>query len=303
MQAVISEVDMHCFPAMARWIHPQMQTPVFLQLLETNIQRLTRYRSPHPLQALVDEERVAAAYFTLLPGQVATLGGVRSLDGFEPTAVSIVERLAYELKFEMKLGHIQATLAVDDLIAQRIIAASGFKPLATVQHLWCFGNTVQKARKDKTTISPGVQWLPARDLSSQEMGDFIAATFVDTLDCPALNGRRSSCDVLESFLDGQPLSSMANWELLELDGQIAGCLLLKHYDENHVTELEYMAILPELRGRQLGELLINRTFEQAHKAKADVVVVAVDEQNSPALNLYHRTGFSHHTSWSVWIYE
>lgn len=300
MQTVISKVDMHCFPAMARWIHPQMEAAGFLAMLETNVQRLLLRQSPRPLQALVDDERVAAAYFTLLPGRVATLGGVRAVQGHEHTASELIQHLTSELKAELGLTQVQAILANEDFASKSILAAGGFEPLTTVQHLWRFGS--MRRQYEAPPQSPlDVRWKPASELAPARLAEIIAATFVETLDCPALNGRRSESDVLDGFLEGGSLSHMKDWEVLEVDGKCVGCLLLKHYGDNRITELVYMGVVPEMRGQALGGRLLDRTLEHAHRARAEVVVVAVDDQNAPALRLYQQYGFSHHTSWSVWL--
>lgn len=61
------------------------------------------------------------------------------------------------------------------------------------------------------------------------------------------------------------------------------------YDEAHVTTI---GVLPELRGRGLGELMLVRLFEIASERSADWVTLEVRVSNTSAQALYHKYGFS-----------
>ncbi len=135
------------------------------------------------------------------------------------------------------------------------------------------------------------------------MAQFIEATFIDTLDCPAMNGRRSRGEVLEGFLDGRQLRQTAPWwEVLEVDGRVAGCLLLQQHS-SELVELVYMGLLPCARGQGLGKGLVQRAISNARQLGSQTLVVAVDEQNWPALDVYRLCGFQRHQRLQVWIAE
>jgi len=246
-----------------------------------------------------DQQRVAAAYINHLPGDVANLGGVRAVAGAERQAAALLRDLATELQRD-GIPQIQAVVGHTDHATQSIVQAAGFSPLTEVEHLW-LDLRLQPSPNQSPSSRPGLRWLPAQVWSRRRMEQLIARTFVDTLDCPALNGLRSPSEVLTGFLDKASLRTVRNWELLVLDEAVVGCLLMSHSGQD-VSELAYMGVVPEVRGQRLGESLIQRAFQLALRSSAPLVVVAVDRANLPVLRLYRRAGFSSHGWLSVWLW-
>lgn len=74
------------------------------------------------------------------------------------------------------------------------------------------------------------------------------------------------------------------------DDQIVGFAgMWMLYDEAHVTTI---GVLPELRGKGLGELLLVRLFEVAYERKAEWVTLEVRVSNASAQSLYQKYGFT-----------
>ncbi len=99
------------------------------------------------------------------------------------------------------------------------------------------------------------RWLPSQAVARRRMQKLLPDTFIDTLDCPALNGLRSADDVLEGFLNGTNFRQVKDWELLQVNGELAGCLLLRLHTIG-LMELVYMGLIPNWRGKGLGEQLV-----------------------------------------------
>ena len=119
----------------------------------------------------------------------------------------------------------------------------------------------------------------------------IERTYVGTLDCPELNGCRNG----EQSLLGHRRSGIfdpSRWLLLT-DGDVdAGLLLLTEHPEDQVWEVVYVGLVPEVRGRGLGRLLLLEGLHRAQQARALEVVLAVDERNDPAIALYEGLDFT-----------
>jgi ribosomal protein S18 acetylase RimI-like enzyme len=62
-----------------------------------------------------------------------------------------------------------------------------------------------------------------------------------------------------------------------------------------------MGLIPEVRGRGWGLLLIKHAQWLAAQANCNRVVLAVDAANEPAIRLYSLAGFSEFDRRTVWI--
>lgn len=307
----ITEVDSAEFTELARWIHSEVPPAEFSVLLNEAVQRRTSAAFPKPLQAISGDKtrsspnshRLAAAYFNSLPGGVATLGGLKLDNSYEESRVAgerVINCLIRQLR-TAGVEQIQAVLSTDAApnVSQTLDSA-GFQLLTTVEHWWWepwFGLQVSDHPATSRT-----SWCSAVDIEETEFKEFLSATFDGSLDCPALNGLRTSDQVLEGFLDGRELSESLPWSLLKIDGKIVGCVLMNLHP-GRVLELAYIALLQSARGNQFGSILMQHALELSHRLEAKTVVVAVDSTNTPARKLYERFGFQRHRAFEVWLQQ
>lgn len=125
--------------------------------------------------------------------------------------------------------------------------------------------------------------------------EMLAATYEGSLDCPALNGTRSSSDTLQSYETiGQ--AGTRHWQLIYRDETPIGCLLLAvHTPEEPAAssfgELIYWGVIPSVRGQGFGREILELALGQASELQLDKLVLAVDAANEPALRLYEQLGF------------
>jgi ribosomal protein S18 acetylase RimI-like enzyme len=118
----------------------------------------------------------------------------------------------------------------------------------------------------------------------------IDQTYVNTLDCPAVDGLRPTSDVLLGYRDiGRPRDDW--WFIASHAGKDVGCLLLAdHHPASH-AELVYMGLIPEARGRGWGVHLALQAQKIAATSGAEYLVLSVDAANMPALRHYQAAGF------------
>ena len=74
------------------------------------------------------------------------------------------------------------------------------------------------------------------------------------------------------------------------DGIVGFCGLWIVMDECHVTNI---AILPEQRGKKLGEKLMRAAMETAKDNGATAMTLEARVSNTPARNLYEKLGFKY----------
>lgn len=115
----------------------------------------------------------------------------------------------------------------------------------------------------------------------------VAATYAESLDCPELTGIRPIEDALEAHKAAGPFDP-ALWELVQVDGQLAACLLLSRVSDGEGLDVVYMGVVPSWRGRGVGELLLRRALVQCRARGARRLTAVVDERNGPARRLYER---------------
>lgn len=132
-----------------------------------------------------------------------------------------------------------------------------------------------------TSHSPAdvARWVPLID-----------QTYVNTLDCPAVDGLRPTSDVLLGYRDiGRPRDDW--WFIASHAGKDIGCLLLADHHPAKHAELVYMGLIPEARGRGWGVHLALQAQKIAATSGAEYLVLSVDAANMPALRHYQAAGF------------
>ncbi|GAB5405264.1 MAG: hypothetical protein Aurels2KO_34950 [Aureliella sp.] len=244
------------------------------------------------------DQIVAAAYFLRLPGRVATLGGVRAIEGAESTAALQLEELAEEALGD-DVVQCQGVSSAGDEATKNIVRRSGFKWLTQVAHIYL---DLQAHQAEGGDAENQTRFRPARDFSTHRVAKLVADTFVDSRDCPELDGIRSELDVLDGFLDGTSLRSTDRWEVAEVSGQPSGVLLVNDAGGG-ASELSYFGVPRFARGRGMGRQLLERAILLSKSRGDSILAAAVDQRNVPALRTYDHFGFKHHQSLDVWLHQ
>lgn len=145
----------------------------------------------------------------------------------------------------------------------------------------------------------GVEVRRVGDLDRAEDAGALAAaldrSYIDTLDCPALCGLRTTAEVIASHRATGRFDP-DRWWLVWHEGRPEGCCLLSACPEHASIELVYMGLGPALRGRGLGRAVLTHGLRALAGVEAIEVTCAVDRGNKPALALYRALGFAEFTS-------
>ncbi len=117
------------------------------------------------------------------------------------------------------------------------------------------------------------------------------ASYEETLDCPALCGLRETADILKSHRATGAFDPDLWWVVMRGD-QPLGCLFLSMCPEQRTTELVYLGLAKQLRGKGLSRPLMQYGMAQITARQPDwPIACAVDERNAPAVHLYDSLGF------------
>lgn len=120
----------------------------------------------------------------------------------------------------------------------------------------------------------------------------VLRTFEGTTDCRNLKRtERMDRDILVGYRRKDDFDPSL-WWLVTAGGEPAGCLLLNRLAHERCFEISYIAVVPEHRGKGFGEQLVRKAIAECAKLRLDwPLTLAVDTENSYALNIYHRLGF------------
>lgn len=127
--------------------------------------------------------------------------------------------------------------------------------------------------------------------NSERLARLLERTYVGTLDCPLLNGMRSAADAVVSHQAAGQFDP-ALWHIYQADEQDAAVVLMSPHPDQQAWEVVYFGLVPEIRGRGYGRLLMLAALHAARKAGVGSVFLAVDMQNCYAMRVYEQLGFA-----------
>jgi ribosomal protein S18 acetylase RimI-like enzyme len=81
-------------------------------------------------------------------------------------------------------------------------------------------------------------------------------------------------------------------ELLEVEGEIAGCCSHALTNQAGEMKLEQLYLLPRLHGLGLGAQMLRHVERRSFDLGARTLILQVNKRNEKAIKLYKRTGFA-----------
>ncbi|MGI9015142.1 MAG: GNAT family N-acetyltransferase [Phycisphaerales bacterium] len=233
-------------------------------------------------------EFVAAALAIPNPGRTAMLFINRPIgrDGKRRTCATVLAVLQSIAALRLRVA--QALLEPRSRAVLGVYEQAGFHQLANLSYLQrpISANTAERM----PALPEDVSLISWNDASRDAFIGTLACSYVDTLDCPGLNGVREPGDILAGHR-ATGLFSPELWQLLMVGDALVGILLMNRSAHDAGVELIYLGLIPSARGRGLGTLLLNHALASAARVGADRVSLAVDDANHPATRLYFASGF------------
>ncbi len=235
-----------------------------------------------------DGRIVGACYGLVLPGRTALLlVPPMSSPGFSPEATrSAVERCLERLG-RHRLHFIQALSDTADVEQDNLLTGVGFRPLTRLQYL------ARSARYPWVEPPATLQctWQPYSAAQQSVFEKTLRECYAGSLDCPELTDLRPLSDALESHQATGPFDP-ALWQLLRVDDEIVGCLLLSRLLHMEMLEIVYVGVAASHRGRRFGSVLLYRALELCREVGRESLTLVVDVRNKPALRLYEAFNFA-----------
>ncbi len=224
---------------------------------------------------------VAATWAQLNAGQTAV---VWLPDQSSPAALGLMEALAGFLEAN-QITLAQLLVGASGTVSAELLEAGEFQMLAKLAYLaadCCFFPTEQPTTQ--------LQFAADAGADPHRLGELLLRTYEDSQDCPQLNGVRNTEDTLEGYRE-QGEFAPQRWFLVQHADQDVGALILTSHPDTGNWELVYMGLVPEARGNGFGQQILEFALWQAGLGGAERLVLAVDEANQYALEMYERAGF------------
>ena len=304
-----------------RWCHSAEATETVDALIESLVDLCRRSRIASPVMTMVRDEFGIrnAGYVVLYPGSLASVGHLRSESNDPETVQVSLTKLAKELfqdAFDMGAEMVQAispliasTVSVDtdtafsspDTQHDLVLRSAGMIPVATLIEMECEGiQSVPKLVVPATELNCGqLEFIPHHRFQPSQWNQLIERTYIETRDVPELNGHRN----IESTLAGYAAMIVGipeSWWIVQFNSENVGCLLLTPTDAGH-CEITYLGLIPEWRGKGLSKSVMNFVWEWASRNGTEVITLAVDLRNTPAIRLYQSCGFKTERFVQAWI--
>ncbi len=234
-------------------------------------------------------ERLNTIWAQPLPGRTAALWppavrdpAARSLlqaaNRFLDQQAIAITQVLLELPRDEVGGSLQATI--------HLLASCDYHWLANLQYL-----VAEKTLFPSTPPILPLQFEARAGDQPLRLAALIEQTYVETWDCPSVEGIRSITDVLTSY-QATGNYQRQHWFFVQHQERDVGALLLAPHGSGEVWEVVYMGIVPDARGHGFGCQLVQHAFWRTAHGGGNRLVLAVDESNSPALSMYHRMGLT-----------
>jgi len=230
-----------------------------------------------------EAERIAALGALLLPGRVAMILAPGAWPGLESAAQDELGTAALAELSAFGQHYAQALVEGDGHSRRRRVERLGFARLTELIYL------------ERAALYPWVdpprgrfEWRSYSSSAHALFAEVLTRSYIDSRDCPELNGLRPIDDVIASHKAAGAFCPEL-WEVGLVDGIPVGCILLGR-PARKTVEIAYLGVDADRRGAGLGADLLRRAIELAREAGAEQLTLAVDERNGAARRLYARFG-------------
>ena len=222
------------------------------------------------------------------PGRTALMFVSSPKSALEAREIGAVVDTACRGLREADVGLAQALVEPTDHLENDAFLHGGLTKLSTLTYM---ERPVPNRRASfNTTMPDGVDIKPFSLSERAELEELLVETYQDTLDCPGLAGLRRPEDVVDGHMSAG-IFKPEWWTILRKGKRPIGVSLLNGSAGSGSIELVYLGIVPEARGQRIGQSLLNHSLQLVAGSRERKIVLAVDEANTPAQEIYEKTGF------------
>lgn len=279
-------LEIECAPAMRRM--------AVLQLLDVTDGRISRILAGERAGRLdLDglflarrgERLVGAAWGQVIPGRTAFCWPPCLTQDEPEMTASLLQSAVDQYLDSRRVSVVQAVLAQRAITDAARLVRAGYHHLADLDYLLCGADQFPEK---EPACDFRMEIAPQDDL--ERIAQLVARTYLGTLDCPGLDDLRPITDILTGYRETGTFRPDW-WWLARSDDQDVGCLFMADHPEHDFCELMYMGLVPEARGRGWGVQMTRSAQWSLHRVDRQRMLLAVDDENWPAMDVYAKTGF------------
>ncbi len=189
---------------------------------------------------------------------------------------------------------VQALLELDAADSAERFRKAGFQQVAELLYLVSLPEKFPKSQP-----ATDLEFEPWSAATKDRFEAAVERTYIDTRDCPQLNGIRPTSEVLVGYRSAGSFDP-ARWLLVRHADRDVGCLLIIEHPHK-IWELAYMGLVPEARGHGWGLAITRHGQWLARQRGASRFVLAVDATNAPALRAYGAAGLETWDRRAAWL--
>ena len=247
---------------------------------------------------------VGATWAQPSPGQSAALWPPETTDD---APKGVVEGLLAEALRRTEVARVvmvQVLFEKEDDPRIEPLMQVGFERIAELLYM---GRSLRS--EDASSATPGpFRFETYEETQFDRLKRALQATYVKSLDCPGMEGRRDQEDMLAGYRSTGKYNP-SDWFFVlspespqnEKGPHDDGVLLLAEHPVSQQYELVYMGVAPHARGQRMGRAIVAEAIRVSAKRGAGQLMVAVDAANAPARKLYEAAGFSPWTRRFVFV--
>ncbi len=235
----------------------------------------------------VESDSCIAAGMTIIrPGRTAMLFySPPATDGVSSEALGQTLRRLSRDTIAAGASLVQALIAVGAGADVCLLKATGFTLFVTLIYM-----KLDLAGIGKPGSAAGLTWKNLDNAGEAELASVIQSTYHGSQDCAGLVGVRDIHDVIEEHKHAGVFRP-ESWWIVYCDSQPIGCVLLNDSDVTPTSEIVYLGVTPQHRGKGIGQKLLARAASDAKGRHSEAVTLALDAQNHCARRLYDEAGY------------
>lgn len=235
--------------------------------------------------ALHNHQPVACVLVVPSPGRTGMIFLSPVLNRKQIVAAGELAQIACSHQNPQRLRLIQTLLDPGQKLESRAMTAAGFKELATLLYM-------QRGPAPPTPLefNENMGLYHWTDANRPRFAGAILASYQQTRDCPGLLGLRHIDDIIAGHRS-TGLFDPALWFALWRGDEPVAVMLLNEVPHRQALELVYLGVSPAFRGQGLARKLLRHAVGLTSQRNKNLLMLAVDRANEPALALYREHRF------------
>ncbi|QGJ68724.1 Hypothetical protein PBC10988_3850 [Planctomycetales bacterium 10988] len=267
-----------------------------LQPSEAEAENESEELSFEGLYILLRENRLfGVLWIALRPGKTATIWGPSFLGTPNTEEIAELRQAIETFSEKQQLKLLQSVTPTAKKRHQELLHRLGFEQLTEriLLETSCESNQngLHEAASLKHSMTTPLDFRIVKPDQREAFWKTLIETQQQSQDCPQVSHVLADED-WQAIYEGIGERGPGYWRAAYLEEECIGCLLLDSPLNHSIAEILYMGIIPAYRQQGLGRQFVSFAKSFLAERHKRALQAWVDMENTPAMQLYQRTGFS-----------